>query len=178
MRILIAMPIFNAVCRPSLPLVAASVVLLCGGCAALPLALIGSVTGLAASAVSTGNSVYKLGKLDTVESVHYEDAREAVRRTAADMLMFVNQDEEVDGKWRFLLVDDDGSETDIVLDRRTDVLVRIRIDVGLFGSEPTARLILDKLRGNLPPAPPTTHPTLTPPAVPPERLVEPTTGAA
>jgi hypothetical protein len=56
-----------------------------GGCAALPLATLGTVAGFAATAVSTGRDVCKGGKLDTAEMAGFDDAVWAARRAAADL---------------------------------------------------------------------------------------------
>ncbi len=55
-----------------------------GGCAAVPLATLGSVAGLSTSAVSTGREIFTLGKLDTAEMAGYPEAVVAARRAAAE----------------------------------------------------------------------------------------------
>jgi len=54
------------------------------------------------------------------------------------------------GQWRCSMKDDRDSKVRIDIDRRSRTLCRLKIDVGLMGSEPTARLVLARMRMNLP----------------------------
>ena len=71
------------------------------------------------------------------------------------------------GVWLCTLEDDRKAAISVAVERRTETLCRTRIDVGVFGSEPTARLILIRMRsvhasptgtktGNDPTTPPST----------------------
>lgn len=141
-----------------IPLTAATLAALsAGGClATLPLETIGTLAGITASAVSTGGDVYKLGKLDTAEMCRLVDATEAVRNAADDLSLHLRRDTvRDDGVAEFFLVDDHDQQIDVHVNPRTESLMLLRIDVGLFGSEVTARLILARIRAHLPtPMPP------------------------
>ncbi|HSV14349.1 MAG TPA: hypothetical protein VLI90_08825, partial [Tepidisphaeraceae bacterium] len=52
---------------------AAAVILFVGGCAAIPIATVGTVAGLAASTVDTGADLYKMGKLDAADLATFDD---------------------------------------------------------------------------------------------------------
>lgn len=120
--------------------------LLLSGCAALPLAALGTVAGITATAVSTGADVYSMGKLDSAELAQLHEVHDAIHHIAAEMgLSFVREDAEP-GKFHFRYADSQEAITKITLDARTPELTRIRIDVGVFGSEPTARLMLKRIR--------------------------------
>ena len=123
-----------------------------GGCAAIPLATLGTVAGISTSAISTGREVFTLGKLDTTELAGYPETLAATRRAAAEMYLKPKGPEKLkDFTAELVFVDDKGATVEADIDRRTEMMVRIRIDVGLFGSEVTARLFLTRLRQYLPP---------------------------
>ena len=130
-----------------------------GGCAAVPLATLGAVAGATASAVSTGNDIYQLGKLDTAEMARFNDAVPAARRAAAELCLEAQGSERRKrGGLLLSFADAKGAGLKVLVERRTDMLTRVRVDVGWFGSEPTARLFLSRMRAHLPkppaPAPP------------------------
>jgi hypothetical protein len=127
--------------------------LVAGGCVAAPVVAAGAALEAASSAVSTGTDVYRLGKLDTAVMASYDDSREAVRQAAANFRLKIVRDEQ-EGKhsniWNFRLADDLKETVDVRIEQRSGMLCLIRVDVGWFGSQPTAQLILDKIRGHLP----------------------------
>lgn len=125
---------------------------LSGCAAAAPLAAIGTAFGIAGSAVSTGADVYHSGKLDSSELGSLDDVRAAVF-LAADELALTTLYEHVTAPTRVIRFADERKATiDVTLDSRTPRLTAIRIDVGVRGSEPTARLILRLTRAHLPSA--------------------------
>jgi hypothetical protein len=128
------------------------------GCATAAVATAGTMAGIAASAISTGSDVYRLGKLDSADEVRYAQWITATRQ-ATDDLGFTIELENDNGKgnWRCTIADDRKSRIRIYIDRRTETLCRTRIDVGIFGSEPTARLLLARIRDNAPMPPPKAH---------------------
>jgi hypothetical protein len=133
----------------SLPFIAA-------GCAAASVAVAGQI----ASAVSAGGDVYHLGKLDSADEVRYDHWLAACRAGAADLhFRVVKERDKGNGRWNCILTDDRHWRVDITVDRRTETMCQTRIDVGFFGSEPMARLVLAAIRrraGNLPATTPAT----------------------
>jgi hypothetical protein len=119
-----------------------------GGCAAVPLAMIGTALGVVGSAASVGGTVFSQGKLDSAELATADQWAAAVRAAAAELCMSVAETPPtaVDGTRTFTLTDDHKSAVDVRVEPRTRTMVRSRVDVGLFGSEPTARLILARIR--------------------------------
>lgn len=123
------------------------------GCAALPLAALGTVIGVGASAVSTGASVYSLGKLNSAELASADQVRHAVEAAAAELDLRPRPGGGFDASgitytdhWS----DAFGSKIDVTIQERSARLTRLRIDVGVFGNEPTARLFLARVRNHLP----------------------------
>jgi hypothetical protein len=133
--------------------------LACASCAVAPIATLGTVVDIAGTAVSTGSSVFKDGKLDTALMADFVSLRQATRAAAWDLDLHFLRDQEV-GKngqnWEFEFEDDTGAKFHVSIRRRTDKLCFCQIDVGLFGSEPVARLMLSRIQAHLPA--PTTRP--------------------
>lgn len=134
--------------------VVAGVLLACcsGGCASASIAAAGGISGIA-TAISTGGDVYRLGKLDSADQMCYDLWVAACRSAVADLHYNVEkQADKGKGVWMCTMRDDRRSRVDITVDRRTEMICLTRIDVGVFGSEPTARLILSSIRRRARPA--------------------------
>jgi hypothetical protein len=119
-----------------------------GGCATATVASAGAMVGLAASAVSTGADVYQMGKLSSADQARFDDWIADIRAAADDLHLKVLKESlnNEKGEWRCTLADDQKAKIKVFVQRRTETLCRTKIDVGLFGSEPTARLILARIR--------------------------------
>lgn len=127
----------------------------CGGCAALPIAAVGSVLGVTASAVSTGSDLYRLGKIDSAEWATFAEAAWAVRGAGAELGLAAKAERRKDGAAFFEFADRKGAWLNVRVEPRAARLVYVRVDVGWFGSEAAARLMLARLRAHLPrPEPP------------------------
>jgi hypothetical protein len=143
-------------------LIAVSALLLCSnGCITGTLITVGTVLGALGSAASTGADVYKLGKLDATLMVTADQCHAAVVNSAADLGLRIIIDKQTDTKnkvWEMTLHDDLKTPVGIHIERRTDRMCRCRVDVGIFGSEPTAHLFMERIRANLRLPPPTNPP--------------------
>jgi hypothetical protein len=125
--------------------------LTCGGCVGVTAATLGTVIGAAGSAVGTGADIYGLGKLKTAQMASLADTVAATQAAARDLhLKLKCERKEKDQTTHLEFCDDKCAKLEVRIEPRTPSLVHIRIDVGLFGSEPTARLFLARLRTHLP----------------------------
>src|SRR5678815_1059114 len=80
-----------------------------GGCAAVPVAAVGTLAGAGASAVSTGNDIVRLGKVDTAEMASFDEVVSATRLAATDLALRPRPDERRDhGVLRLHFADDPG----------------------------------------------------------------------
>ena len=148
----------GSICFPRAGLLVLLALFTSGGCAAIPLATLGTIGGITASAVTTGRDVYKQGKLDTAEMATYDQVVHATLAAADDLDLTKKQVSLWDdGHADVTCVDQHGAKVEVKLQRRTRTMSWIRIDVGAFGSEVAARLFLTRLRAHLP-ATPTTAP--------------------
>ncbi len=118
-----------------------------GGCAEATLATAGAFVGMAAAGISTGADVYRMGKLDSVDLCEFDDLKPAVY-TAAKQLNLTVVSETMMGyeQCKIKLIDDRGTTMRVSIQSNTKRLCATRIDVGIFGSEPTARLLLARVR--------------------------------
>jgi hypothetical protein len=122
-----------------------------GGCAAVPLAAAGTLAGIASSTVGAGSDLYRAGKLDAADLAAFDAVAAAAEMAGEDMGFALKGRAPVPaGRLRLSYVDDRGATITVTADRRTATLTHTRIDVGLFGSETTARLMLGRIRAHLP----------------------------
>jgi hypothetical protein len=118
-----------------------------GGCATASIAAAGTVAGIAATAISTGGDIYRLGKLNSADEATYPMWVGACRAAAVDLHFTIKkQIDKGNGKWFCTIEDDNRDRIDIHVERLTEKICLTRIDVGVFGSEPTAHLILAAIR--------------------------------
>ena len=127
------------------------VLAMCSGCELISLATLGTVLGIAGTAVSTGGEVYNAGKLDIAFMADADKCRGAVEMAAGDLKLHVVRSRPLcDDKWDFQLQDDFKSKIEVTLQRRSPGLCRCRVNVGLFGPRPTAELIMRRIEAHLP----------------------------
>jgi hypothetical protein len=138
--------------RPLYLLILTSLLLGTSGCITASVIAAGTAIGAAASAVATSADVYRLGKLDTALMASEDECVHAVHEAATNMRLTIKQEKTNKNQrlWKFELTDEQKDTTEITIDRRTAELCRMRVDVGWFGNEPTARLIMAKIREHLP----------------------------
>ena len=132
-----------------------SALLACGGCQLIPLTAVGALFDIAGASVLAGPEVFTAGKLDGAFMVGDAKCRAAVRLAAKDLQLHIVRDRKIWGsrqRWGFQIQDDRKSDIVITVERRTPTLCWCRVDVGLFGSEPTARLVMDRIKAHLPPS--------------------------
>jgi hypothetical protein len=117
--------------------------LLVGGCAAgVDLAVIGA----ASQAAGSGSAMFSAGKLKAVGMVDIESVRTAVLIAAEDLSLTVEKESSSrPGRRRMVLRDDRMTRLWVHLEQRTPTLTRMTVSVGLFGSEPTGRLLLKRI---------------------------------
>ena len=129
-----------------------------GGCAALPLSSLSSLSSLGSSSVTVGRDTYSFGKLHSAELADFWSAEDAARLAARDLGLRRSQSavlSEDGSQLDMAFVDDKGAQIGVRIERRTPKLLFLREDVGwlasFFGAEVTDRLFLLHLRQHLPP---------------------------
>lgn len=106
-----------------------------------------AMLGAASSAASSGSAVYKRGKLNASWMASFDQVVAAGEAAFDDLDMTVTKSkgDEKKGKWAIVAVNDDKNKVKLKVDRKTASLTEFRLDVGWFGKEPTARLILKRM---------------------------------
>jgi hypothetical protein len=117
------------------------------GCAAgVDVALISAAAGAASSAADAGSAVYSAGKLRSVGMLDVESTRTAVLIAADELGLEIEEESEPGpGRYRIVLIDELNTRIYVHLQERTPTMTRLTINMGMFGSEPTARLILKRI---------------------------------
>ncbi len=128
-----------------------------GGCVALPLSSLSSLSSLGNSTVTAGRDTYSFGKLHSAELAEFWSTAEAARMAARDLGLRRKESavvSECGTQVDLAFVDDKGAQIGIRIERRTPKMLFVREDVGwlasLFGAEVTDRLFLLHLRQHLP----------------------------
>ncbi|MEM9882295.1 MAG: DUF3568 family protein [Planctomycetota bacterium] len=106
-----------------------------------------AVLGAAASAASTGSAVVKQGKLDASWMGSFDLVVAAGEAAVGDLgLVIIRSDgDAAAGHWTITALDQDKEKIIVTVDRKSVALTEFRIDVGWFGSESTARLVLKRM---------------------------------
>lgn len=119
-----------------------------GGCAAIPLATLAA----AGSAVQSGASVWKSGRLSSAKWATYIDSIRATERAVRDLSLGVRYTTHNDEVTVFYLRDERGKKMSIEVVRRSDTFTTIQVNMGFFGSQAMARTILARIEDHLVPA--------------------------
>lgn len=101
----------------------------------------------AASAASSGSAVYKQGKLNASWLAPFNIVVAAGEGAFNEMGMTVKKSagDDSKGTWTIVAVDDDNDKITLKVVRATPTLTEFQIDVGWFGRESTARLMLKRM---------------------------------
>lgn len=122
-------------------------VVLLAGCAAVPVATITAAAGAAASATQVSDAVFKAGTLRAAEMTTIPRLRVAVRHAIEELSYTLDREQEVsEEKFRFELHDEQNDRVVITIYRQTETLSTLRIYVGIFGHQQTARLIYHRIQ--------------------------------
>ena len=113
-----------------------------GGCG-VELAMIGA----AATAATSGAAVFKRGKLDASWMGPFDHVVAAGEVAASELGMQIRSTsgDPAKGYWKTVMVTADGDKITVRTYRKTHRLTEFQIDVGLSGSESTARLVLKRM---------------------------------
>ncbi len=115
-----------------------------------------SCTGLEPAAISAGASAaqsgatfFTQGRFTAVELASFTDALDAVHAAATDMSLDLIEDTIEDGRARIVYRDERNQSIVVVIQRRTESVTRVRADVGTFGENGLASLLLRQMSAKL-----------------------------
>lgn len=106
-----------------------------------------AVLGAAASAASSGSAAYKQGKLVATWLGEFDVVVAAGEAALSEMgfSIYKSDGNALKGEWIIVAYDATGDKVTLTVERKTSELTEFQINVGWFGREPTARLILKRM---------------------------------
>jgi hypothetical protein len=117
-----------------------------GGCFAPPIVI--ASAGL--SAFQTGTTAFIRGELEYADAVPLEIMYEAVGK-AVDDLQFTRVSERMRPNFASIVVQETGGRAvKIVLERKTPLVTKVKIRVGVFGDQAVARLVQQAAEKQIP----------------------------
>ena len=127
-------------------LVLCAVMLFSSGCVGVDVALLATTATAGAQA---GVEANRAGKLNLAIMDSSEDVHQAALEAMDDLSLEVFEDRDKgDGDWTIRFRDENESYR-MSIDRRTDSLTYVRVNVGWFGPTSIGRLVLKRLTANL-----------------------------
>jgi hypothetical protein len=116
------------------------------GCSAcIGSCLLGPSVTVGSSAGQAGVSNYASGKVKSFEVARYEDVVEATRRAGEAISLELRKEATETDKTTLHYIDGKNKEVKVLIERRTDTLTYIQIDVGLFGSQGLALVMINQI---------------------------------
>ena len=125
-------------------------ILLASTCGCTTACIMGSAATVGAGAAEAGVTRFEMGKVTRFEIARYEDVIEA-SRLAAENLSLDLKEEKIEGnRASFRYLDEKDQKIDLLIERRTDTITYIKVDVGIFGPQGLGLLTLNQILNELP----------------------------
>jgi len=97
------------------------------------------------STSEAGISRYESGRVKSFELARYEDVVEATRRAGQVSSLELRKETTETNKTTLHYATDENDKVKVLIERRTDTLTYIEVDVGLFGSKGLAIFIINQI---------------------------------
>lgn len=107
--------------------------------------LFGPSVTFGTSTSEAGISRYESGRVKSFELARYEDVVEATRRAGQVSSLELRKETTETNKTTLHYVTDENDKVKVLIERRTDTLTYIEVDVGLFGSKGLAIFIINQI---------------------------------
>ena len=107
--------------------------------------LVGSAATVGAGATEAGVTRFEMGRVTRFEIAQYEDVIVASRLAAENLSLDLKEEKIEENRASFRYLDDKDQKIDLLIERRTDTLIYIRVDVGIFGPQGLALLTLNQI---------------------------------
>ena len=117
------------------------------GCTAC---LMGSAGTAGAGATEAGVTRFEMGRVTRFEIAQYEDVIEASRLAAENLSLDLKEEKIEENRASFRYLDDKDQKIDLLIERRTDTVTYIKVDVGIFGPQGLGLLMLNQILNELP----------------------------
>ena len=112
------------------------------GCTAC---IVGSAGTVGAGAAEAGVTRFEMGKVTRFEIAQYEDVIEASRLAAENLSLDLKEEKIEENRASFRYLDDKDQKIDLLIERRTDTITYIKVDVGIFGPQGLGLLTLNQI---------------------------------
>jgi len=134
-------------CNKLLSLAAIWLVITVGyGCSAcISPCLLGPPVTVGSSAGQAGVSRYETGRVRSLELARYEDVVAATRRAGEAISLELRKEATETDQTTLYYIAGKDEEVKVLIERRTDTLTYIQIDVGLFGSKGLALVMINQI---------------------------------
>jgi hypothetical protein len=113
------------------------------GCTACLLGSSGATVG--AGAAGAGVTRFEMGRVTRFEIAQYEDVIEASRLAAENLSLNLKEEKIEENRASFSYLDDKDQKIDLLIERRTDTITYIKVDVGIFGPQGLGLLTLNQI---------------------------------
>jgi len=117
------------------------------GCTAC---IVGSAATAGAGAAEAGVTRFEMGRVTRFEIAQYEDVIEASRLAAENLSLDLKEEKIEENRASFRYLDDKDQKIDLLIERRTDTITYIKVDVGIFGPQGLGLLTLNQILNELP----------------------------
>ena len=111
--------------------------------------LVGSAATVGAGAAEAGVTRFEMGRVTRFEIAQYEDVIEASRLAAENLALDLKEEKIEENRASFRYLDDKDQKIDLLIERRTDTITYIRVDVGIFGPQGLGLLTLNQILSEL-----------------------------
>ena len=116
------------------------------GCTAC---IVGSTATVGASGAEAGVTRFEMGRVTRFEIAQYEDVIVASRLAAENLSLDLKEEKIEENRASFRYLDDKDQRIDLLIERRTDTVTSIKIDVGIFGPPGLGLLTLNQILNEL-----------------------------
>ena len=102
-----------------------------------------------ATAAQSGATFFTQGRFSSIELTEFKDAEIAVRAAAGEMSLRLAEDEPGPDRTRLVYFDEQHQSIVVVIERRTETVTSIEADVGTFGENGLASLLMRQTAAQL-----------------------------
>lgn len=112
--------------------------------------LVSSAGPAGAGATEAGVTRFEMGRVTRFEIAQYEDVIEASRLAAENLSLDLKEEKIEEDRASFRYLDGKDQKIDLLIERRTDTVTYIRVNVGTFGPQSLGLLMLNQILHELP----------------------------
>jgi hypothetical protein len=112
--------------------------------------IVGSAATVGAGATEAGVTRFEMGRVTRFEIAQYEDVIETSRLAAENLSLDLEEEKIEENRASFRYRDDKDQKIDLLIERRTDTITYIKVNVGIFGPQGLGLLMLNQILSELP----------------------------